>query len=417
MLKNRVDSIYSELESNVRSYCQTFPIIVNTATDSTIITKDGTKYLDFLMGCGSLNYGHNNKSLKKSLLKYIEEDGIAMSMDFHSSAKTQFLTKFSEIILKPRKLRYKLQFTGPTGTNAVEAALKLARKVTKRQTIISFSNAFHGCTLGSLSVTANESKRSSYKELLNNTIRLPYNEYSHNDYLTYLETAINDPSSGIEAPAAVILECVQGEGGLNVASTGWLKRIEEFSKRTKCLFIIDDVQAGCGRTGKFFSFEDARIKPDIVVLAKSISGFGLPMSLVLVKPKYDIWEKGEHNGTFRGNNHAFITATKVLEQYWSDVNFIELLARNSYFIDIEINKICSQFNLRSKGKGMMRGIEFESSKLAENIQFACFRNGLIIERCGSHENIIKFLPALNIDKEDIKSAFEIITKSIKEQYE
>ncbi len=243
----------------------------------------------------------------------------------YTAAKARFLEVFKDHILAPRDLDYKLQFTGPTGTNAVEAAMKLARKVTGRSNIVSFTNGFHGCTYGALAVTGNHHHRGGGGIPVNNSVaRIPYDGYANVDGLTLFETMLNDASSGLtggDKPAAVLLEVVQGEGGLNAASNEWLQRLQTICKAHDILVIVDDIQAGCGRTGTFFSFEPSGIKPDIVTLSKSIGGYGLPMAVVLLKPELDQWAPGEHNGTFRGNNHAFVTAAEAIETYWRDDQF------------------------------------------------------------------------------------------------
>ena len=313
--------IFNRQESKVRSYSNSFPVVFKTAKGCWLETESGERYIDFLAGAGSLNYGHNNTQIKESLLEYIESDGLTHGLDMHSQAKASFLTALEDLILKPRKFNYKVQFTGPTGTNAVEAAIKLAKKVTGRSSIVAFTNGFHGCTAGALAATGNQHHRQGAGSPLNNVTRIPFEGYADIDGLKLFETMLNDNSAGIEKPAAVLLETVQGEGGLNAASNQWLQALAKLCKSQDILMIVDDIQAGCGRTGSFFSFEPSGIQPDIVTLSKSISGYGLPMAIVLLKPHLDKWQPGEHNGTFRGNNHAFVTATKALELYWSNSDF------------------------------------------------------------------------------------------------
>src|SRR5690606_9043646 len=254
----------------------------------------------FFSGAGTLNYGHNNAILKDRMIEYLNDDGVVHGLDMATSAKKYFLQTIDRLILEPRKLRYTLQFTGPTGTNAVEAALKLARQVKGRQNVVSFTHGFHGVSGGSLAATANRKFRKAAGMALSNTTFMPYDGYFGPDVNTidYLERMLADPSSGLDLPAAVIVETVQGEGGVNVASQRWLRELERVCRQYDMLLIIDDIQVGCGRTGAFFSFESAGISPDIVTLSKSLSGFGLPMSLVLFKPELDIWEPGAHSGTF-----------------------------------------------------------------------------------------------------------------------
>jgi len=407
--------VFEEKESNVRSYCRTHSTIFDFAKNEKIFNNNGEVWIDFLSGAGSLNYGHNNQAIKKEIIDYIERDGITHSLDLYTTAKKKFIHKFNEVILTPRGYNYKFQFTGPTGTNAVEAALKLARKVTGRSDVVAFTNAFHGMSLGSLAATARDSKRNAAGVSLNNIIRLPYENFlgKEEDSYNILEKMLLSSGSGMSLPAAIILETVQGEGGVNVASKQWLKKIERFAKNNGVLLIIDDVQMGCGRTGKFFSFEDAGIEPDVICLAKSISGYGLPMALVLLKPELDIWSPGEHNGTFRGNNLAFIGATKALE-YWSDKDFLKSQKEKSTIIEKKLREISENFPEKIagvRGKGMIWGVELRSPDEVSKIIKESSMLGLIIESCGPNNNTIKLLPPLTIHEETLIEGLRLLEKS------
>ncbi|WP_299273745.1 diaminobutyrate--2-oxoglutarate transaminase, partial [uncultured Georgenia sp.] len=288
----------TELESQVRSYSRSWPVTFDRAVGATMYDTDGNAYIDFFAGAGSLNYGHNNPALKKVLLDYLARDAVVHSLDMFTAAREEFLRTFAEQILRPRGMDHKVVFPGPGGANAVEAALKLARKVTGRESVISFTNAFHGMTLGALAVTGNAMKRDGAGIPLVHATPMPYDDYFDGDVpdFLYLERLLSDGGSGLNTPAAVIVETVQGEGGINAARAEWLRRLAELCREHDILLIVDDIQMGCGRTGGFFSFEEAGIVPDIITLSKSISGYGLPMALTLVRPELDIWEPGEHNG-------------------------------------------------------------------------------------------------------------------------
>ena len=311
---------FARLESEVRGYCRSFPAVFEKAEGDLLMDEDGNKYIDFFAGAGVLNYGHNPSVIKPHLMCYIAENGITHALDMATTAKRELLLTLEQLILKPRRLDYKVMFPGPTGTNAVEAALKLARKVTGRQNVIAFTNGFHGMTLGSLALTGNSGKRSGAGVPLNNVTHLPYCDYfgTEVDTLAVLDKYLCDSSSGMELPAAIVVETVQAEGGVNVGSRLWLQGLAKLAKRHGILLIIDDIQVGCGRTGPFFSFEPFVIEPDLVCLSKSLSGYGLPLSLVLMKPELDQWDPGEHNGTFRGHNLAFVAATAALKEFWKD---------------------------------------------------------------------------------------------------
>jgi len=402
-------------ESNVRSYSKKFPARFCKASGSMLTDTSGKTYLDFLSACGSLNYGHNHPVLKKALIEHIETNGLAISLDLQTDTRSQFLQALQNHILLPRDYTYVAQFTGPTGANAVEAAIKLARKYTGKSHIIAFTNAFHGCTLGALGLTANAYHRGASEPLLNHVTRMPYDGYTDQqiDTADLLEHMLEDPSSGCPKPAAIIFETIQGEGGLNVASKAWAKKIATLAKRHDALLIVDDIQAGCGRSGHFFSFEELDIVPDMVTLAKSLSGFGLPMSLSLIKPEFDIWEPGEHNGTFRGNSHAFVTATAALNNFWSSPAFSDGLKSRIADLKQNLGFIAQKYGFRTKGRGFMQGIDFRDGELCQSIAGMCYRNGLIIETCGSFDEVLKLLPALNMDENALSRGLDIIDRSIR----
>ncbi|MGR5212395.1 diaminobutyrate--2-oxoglutarate transaminase [Vibrio rotiferianus] len=407
--------IFKKQESNVRSYSNSFPVVFRRAKGSWLETEQGERYLDFLAGAGSLNYGHNNPVLKQALLEYIEMDGITHGLDMHSEAKAAFLEALNQYILQPRALDYKVQFTGPTGTNAVEAAIKLAKKVTGRSSIVAFTNGFHGCTAGALAATGNQHHRQGAGSSLNNVTRIPFEGYAGIDGLKLFETMLTDNSAGMDKPAAVLLETVQGEGGLNVASNEWLQRLSKLCKAHDILLIVDDIQAGCGRTGTFFSFEPSGIKPDMVTLSKSIGGYGLPMAIVLLKPELDKWKPGEHNGTFRGNNHAFVTAAKALETYWSNDRFEVHIKRCSNMVEEVIQRSVQRFPelfVQCKGRGMMIGIECKNGEISGDIAKACFESGMVIETAGPNDEVVKFFCPLTISEAELTQGLNIFEGSV-----
>lgn len=409
--------IFEKLESEVRSYCRSFPTVFTKAKGYKMWDEKGTEYLDFFSGAGALNYGHNDPMMKAKLVDYILSDGITHSLDMATTPKAEFLETFNEVILKPRNLDYKVMFPGPTGTNTVESALKLARKVTGRTDIISFTNGFHGMTIGSLSVTGNSFKRKGAGIPLQNVVTMPYDSFVNDnlDTLEYLERFLEDAGSGVAIPAAMILETVQGEGGINTARFEWLQRIESICKRWGILLIIDDVQAGVGRTGTFFSFEKAGIKPDIVCMSKSIGGYGLPLAITLIRPDLDIWEPGEHNGTFRGNNHAFVTATAALT-YWEDESFEKNIQEKSERIYSFLENLVAEYpeiKGEVRGRGFMVGVASEVEGLSAQVAAEAFRQGLIMETAGPNDEVFKLFPPLIIDDNALETGLEIIKNSVK----
>lgn len=410
-------SVFDRMESNVRGYCRSFPTTFTVAQNATLTDDKGDQFIDFLAGAGTLNYGHNNPQLKEPLVKYLEQDGVLHGLDMHTDAKAKFLESFEKHILWPLELDYKVQFTGPTGTNAVEAALKLARKVTGRTNVVSFTNGFHGVSLGSVAATGNSHFRNAAGTPLNNVTFMPYDNYlgDESDTLEYFERFLRDSSSGLDHPAAVIVETVQGEGGVNVASYEWLQRLEVLCQDHEILLIVDDIQVGCGRTGTFFSFEEAGIVPDMVTLSKSLSAYGLPMSLVLMKSELDQWKPGEHNGTFRGNNLAFVSAQSAIDLYWSDYSMTREVKRKGALMQKRLREIADgikdiEFDLR--GRGMIWGLACEECPpLMGKISEAAFQRGLIIETSGTDDHVLKCLPPLTIEDDQLLRGLEIIADS------
>ena len=413
-------SIFEELESNVRSYCRSFPTVFHRAKGAIVYSESGKEYIDFLAGAGALNYGHNNDYIKRQMMRYLDSDAITHGLDLQTSAKEKFLKQFSESVLAPKKLDYRIQFCGPTGTNAVEAALKLARKSKKRAGIFSFMGAYHGMTLGSLSITGNTSLRAGTLGAASQVdfMPYPYGFMETIDTIAYMESILNDPSSGIEKPAAIIFETVQAEGGVVVAPIEWMQRLRALCDEHDILLICDDIQVGCGRTGPFFSFERANIVPDMVILSKSISGYGLPMSLLLFKPDLDVWQPAEHTGTFRGNQLAFVGGTAALE-YRENTNLEKEVAVKAAFIQTFLETEIAPLNpgIKTRGLGMIWGIDlacFGDGSLAKRVASRCFELGVIVERVGRDDTVLKILPPLSIDIPNLQKGFKVIKQALSE---
>lgn len=410
--------IFEEMESEVRGYVRAFPAVFDQAKGAFLYDEQGNQYIDFFAGAGTLNYGHNNPLISAAMIDYLQRDGIVHGLDKATVAKKAFLQKFRDTILVPRNLDYKVQFTGPTGTNAVETALKLARMVKRRSNIIAFTNGYHGLTMGSLAVTGNDFYRDESYGARNNADSVPFDGYLGADVNTidYLHKFISDKSSGIDLPAAIIVETVQGEGGINVASTRWLQELSALCGEFDILLIIDDIQMGNGRTGTFFSFEEAGIRPDMVTVSKSIGG-GLPMALLLMRPELDQWKPGEHTGTFRGNNLAFIAATQALS-YWDNDDFSESIRYKGRIMEEELTKIIDKYSdsleITLRGRGMVWGLDFARGGFPGEISKAAFKNRLLIELAGSEDNVLKFLPPLIIEEETLREGLALIDQVIGE---
>lgn len=416
-----VETLTNTIESEVRDYCRLWPTTFDTARHSYLYDTSGRQYIDFFAGAGSLNYGHNPPVLKPYLLDYIERDGLIHGLDVYTTAKQRFLDLFRRLILEPRSLPYRVQFPGPTGTNANEAALKLARKLTGRQSVVTFTNAFHGMTLGSLSVTGNRQKRQSAGIPLVHATPVPYDKYLDDEasHLASLERLLSDPGSGIDRPAAAIVECVQGEGGVNVARVAWLRALADLCDRRGILLIVDDVQMGCGRTGSFFSFEAAGIIPDIVTLGKSISGYGLPLALTLVRQDLDIWEPGEHSGTFRSNNAALTTGAAALEHFWASDELQSRVRVAGDKVAARLMMIADsnpELALTVRGRGLINGLSGPPG-LAKQVCEAAFDRGLLIETSGPNRDVVKVMPALTVRDDDLDQGLDILATALTSVWE
>lgn len=413
--------VFEDWESEVRGYIRLFPTTFDAARGSVLIGEDGAEYIDFFAGAGTLNYGHNNPLFKQAILEYIERDGIVHALDMATRAKREFIETFRDLILSPRGLRYKLQFTGPTGANATEAAIKLARLATGRTSVIAFTHGYHGLSLGALATTAARQYRSAAGVPLGNVTFAAYEDYfgADVDTIALLAKQLEDPSSGVDRPAAIIVETIQGEGGVTAASAEWLRRLASLALEHEVPLIVDDIQAGCGRSGDFFSFERSGIQPDMVVLSKSISGYGLPMSLVLIRPDLDVWEPGGHTGTFRGNNLAFVGATAALRTYWTDGLFSAEIKRKGELLRSRLEAIAARYpgRLEASGRGLFRGIaSLTDPSFGARVSQESFARGVVIETAGTYSEVLKFLPPLTTDDDMLLRGLDVVAGVIENQF-
>jgi diaminobutyrate-2-oxoglutarate transaminase len=411
--------IVEQLESSARKYSRGWPTVFVTAKGSTLVDEEGRIYLDFFAGAGALNYGHNHPRLKEALLDYLARDQIVHTMDMLSTARERFLERLAEVILEPRGLAYKVQFSGPSGTEAVEAALKLCRKVTGRRRVLSFAHAFHGMTLGSLSVSANWGGR--WDRYLccdrDSATRLPFGRHNADGSpdLAALARLTDGNGSEPDKPAAVIVETVQGEGGLHAASAEWLRALADCCTRNQVLLIVDDVQMGCGRTGPFFSFEPAGIVPDVICLSKSLSGYGLPLGVVLYRPELDVWMPGEHTSTFRGFAPAFVTAAAALD-LWAAGGLAEKTMARGQLVETALRQIAAEHadvTTGLRGRGLARGIAWAVPGLASEVCAAAFRRGLLMETCGPNGSVTKLMPPVTTTAEELSAGMRIVAESVR----
>lgn len=413
-----MNETFEKYESNIRSYCRKWPVEFVSAKGSIYKDTEGNEYIDFFDGAGALNYGHNPDYIKEKLIKYLESDGIVHALDMYTVPKENFIKYFEEKILKPRKLDYKIAFPGPTGTNSIELALKLARKVKQRPYIWAFTGAFHGMTLGALALTTESAARKAAGVPLNYTVHIPapYSMGGNFDSIAYMEQLLSDDHSGYEKPAAIIIETVQQEGGIHVFSKEFLKDLRALCDKYDILFICDEVQIGCSRSGTFFSFERADIVPDIVCMSKSIGGYGIPFAVTLFKKELDVFKPGEHNGTFRGCQLSMVAGLAALEMTVeqdipAQVRRKEKIVKE--YLDKEIKPLLKG-KMEIRGIGLSWGIEFNDGKLARAVLDKCFEKKLIIELAGSYDSVLKIMPSLVIEDELLLKGLNIVKESIQE---
>ena len=430
-----------EMESNVRSYPRKLPLAIAKAQGCWVTDVEGNEYLDCLAGAGTLALGHNHPTIIKSI-----QDTLASGLPLHTlDITTPLKDAFSEALLAyfpGGKDEYRLQFCGPTGADATEAAVKLAKTFTGRGNVISFSGGYHGMTQGSLALTGNLGAKNAVPNLMPGVQFLPYpHEYrcplglggeAGVDALTYyFENFIEDVESGVVKPAAVILEAIQGEGGVVVGPTKWLQKIREVTEKHGILMIADEVQAGFCRSGKMFAFQHADIEPDIVVMSKAVGG-SLPLAVLAIKKKFDAWQPAGHTGTFRGNQLAMATGYASL-RIMSEQDLAGNAQARGDFIRSELNRLAQEFpcigNVR--GRGLMIGIEIVDERrpadrmgslpadavLAAEIQKACFNNKLLLERGGRNSTVVRLLAPLIITQQECEELIKRFRQSVADALE
>jgi diaminobutyrate-2-oxoglutarate transaminase len=411
---------FEQWESDIRGYCRLYPTVFTSASNARQTDEQGKSYIDFFAGAGVLNFGHNNPAMKRAMIDFLERDGVAHSLDMYTDVKRDFIDKFVATILEPRGWNHKLQFMGPTGTNAVETALKLARKVTGRHTVVAYEHGFHGMTLGSLACTANAYFRNAAGVPLEYVLRQPFgsDEVPLDDCLAAvdrLRAMFEDSSSGMEPPAAFLIEPIQAEGGVHVARPEWLRAVQDLARDLGALVIFDDIQAGCGRTGTYFSFDGMDLDPDIVTLAKGIGGFGTPLAMNLVKPEFDRhWSPGEHTGTFRGQGLSFV-AGKVALEYFDDSALMDAVHAKGRTMVERLESIAERHgggHFRVRGRGMMQALDVGNGEMAKHVASASFESGLLVGACGTGGRVLKLIPPLTIPEADLAEGLDILESAV-----
>ncbi|MDP3957490.1 MAG: aspartate aminotransferase family protein [bacterium] len=419
-----------ELEGNNISYPRGIPIAFDKAKGAVVTDVDGNTYIDFFSSCGVMNLGHNNTDILDEMKNY--PDIIVQAVDFPTKARIDFSEKLLKSLPKEMLGQYKLNFGGPTGSDAVEAAIKLARINTKRHGMIAFQGGYHGMTLGALSVTSKLSHREDVSPLVPGIHFFPYCSsyrcpFGRNkiggcnfECVDFFRDALENPHSGIDKPAAIIIEPIQGEGGTYIPKEGWLEQIVDIARKNGVLVIFDEIQTGFYRTGKLFSFEHTKAVPDIITMSKGIGGIGLPLSLILYKKGLDTWKSGTHIGTFRGSQLSMIAglaAMNLVEKLGieSHVSHIGSLMRER-LIDMQER---FSFIGEVRSSGLMFGIEYVKNRLtkepdmelAKKVRKFSYENGLLVEIGGYFDNVVRFLPPLVITETLAHNGLDIFEKA------
>lgn len=421
-------------ESNARSYPRRFPLALKSASGCRVTDVEGRTYLDCLAGAGTLALGHNHPEVIASLQDVLASGLPLHTLDLVTPVKDRFVSDIFDTLPAGLREEAKIQFCSPSGTDAVEAAIKLAKTATGRTDVIAFRGAYHGMSQGSLSLMGSLGPKAAIGQLVPGTHFFPY-PYAYrcpfgrggDETATlaaeYFEKALRDPEGGIKLPAAVILEAVQGEGGVIPAPSEWLRKIRAVTRELGIPLILDEVQSGVGRTGTFYAFQKAGIVPDIIVLSKAIGG-GLPMAVMIYREGLDLWKPGAHAGTFRGNQLAMAAGSKTLDIIKRD-GLVERAAIAGRRLRANLERIQSHtpYIGEVRGEGLMLGVEVidptrnpdsfghppHGGDIARAIQSTAFRDGLILETGGRHGSVLRLLPPLTISDAEIDQASNILS--------
>lgn len=428
----------NDSESNARSYPRKFPIAIQKAKGSWIQDVEGNRYLDFLCGAGTLALGHNDPEIKEAMISLLESDAPLHTLDITTPTKDSFVHTLFSLLPPEMQENARIQFCSPSGTDAVDAAIKLCKTATGRASVIAFGGGYHGMGHGALALTGNLNAKQHVNGLMPDVHFFPF-PYSYrcpfgiggeagiDAACAYFERTLKDPESGIAKPAAVILEPIQGEGGVIPAPAKFLQTIRRVTKELDIPMIVDEIQCGVGRSGKFFAFEYADIVPDVILVSKAIGGTQ-PMSVVIYNKELDIWEPGSHAGTFRGNQLA-MAAGKVVMDRVSKPEFLSEVVRKGQILKDRMYKIKEQVTIIGdiRGKGLMMGVEFidpfgpkdhlgaypHCGVTAAKVQKECFLNHLIMEKGGRYGSVMRCLCALNVTDEEIHEMLDIFEAAIK----
>lgn len=415
-------------ESNARTYPRHLPIAIAEAAGSFVRDVDGNVFIDFLAGAGVLSLGHNHPELVGAATEQLSI--LTHGLDFPTPTKDAFIEAQLSMLPATMRDRMKIHFCGPTGTNAVDAAIKLCKTATGRGDIISFQGGFHGSGAAGMALTGLVAQKQPVSNGLPGVHFFPYSycsrcplgltrETCSTNCATYLERSLKDDLSGIPLPAAVIMELVQGEGGAIPATIEFAQRVREVTRELGIPLIVDEVQTGCGRSGTWFSFEQYGIEPDVIVASKALSGMGLPIAVIFYDKELDVWAPGAHTGTFRGNQLAFAAGVEAIKIIKRDDVLGNVIRRSEQFFDLVAPLQQLPWVREIRGKGLLLGIELmhpssglPAGDLATEVQAQALSRGLIIELGGRDGCVVRLLPPLNVSEEIMDAACRILVDCI-----
>ncbi|MBA1228929.1 diaminobutyrate--2-oxoglutarate transaminase family protein [Pseudomonas viridiflava] len=427
-------SYLKKVESNARTYAATFQRLFVSGSGSRLKDDQGQEYLDCLANAGTLALGHNPAVVREAVMRFFESGQLQQALDLSTPAKHEFVQALFSTLPEPMRNNSKILFCGPSGSDAVEAAIKLARHYTQRSTLMAFHGGYHGMTAGALSAMGNLKPKMNVGAVNPGTHFLPFpyalrcpfgTDGQHTDQLSieYIRTVLTDPEGGVQKPAAVIVEVIQGEGGCIPASAAWLRELREITREQEILLIIDEVQTGLGRTGSTFALDHSGVVPDILVLSKAIGG-GYPLSVIVFAEHLDTWGAGMHAGTFRGNQIAMVAGAATIRHVQSH-NLAAQAAARGEILASGLKDIASRYPalVEVRGRGLMLGVEVAHprekgrtgpghAKLARTIKLNCFENGLMVETGGRHSAVLRFLPALTISEQEVGMVLERFESSV-----
>ena len=429
----------NDFESSARSYPRKFPFALKKAKGSWVEDVEGNRYLDFLCGAGTLALGHNDKEISKAMIDLIASGAPLHTLDLTTPVKDRFVETIFSILPKEMQGNVKIQFCSPSGTDATDAAIKLCKTATGRGTVVAFSGGYHGMGHGAMALTGNLNAKSRVQNMMPGVQFMPYpysyrcpfglgGEAGTDAACAYFERALKDPESGITKPAAVIIEPIQGEGGVIPAPAKFLQTVRRVTKELDIPMIVDEIQCGIGRSGDMFAFEESGIIPDVILMSKAIGG-SQPMSVVVYSKELDKWTAGAHAGTFRGNQLAMAAGTVVLKRV-SDPSFLAEVRRKGERIQEAVRKLQSEVSIIGdvRGRGLMQGIEFinpngekdlmghpePSGEIAAEVQKRCFENHLVMEKGGRNGSVMRCLCALTVTDAEIDIMLETLSKVVRE---